>query len=99
MSWEDNYRILEENGWEVECESPFKIRTKDGSFASGEAANIVLSILKYERDSEVDKFEYKCVHLGGVTVSYLNEQGFDGWEVVSIYNGSISAVVYFKRKI
>lgn len=40
--------LLENNGWEVECESPFEIRTKDGSFASGEAAQIVLDSIKYE---------------------------------------------------
>lgn len=47
MTWEDDLNLLEDNGWEVECESPFEIRTKDGSFASGEAAMIVLNNLKY----------------------------------------------------
>lgn len=29
-------KLLATAGWEVECQSPFEIRTKDGSFASGE---------------------------------------------------------------
>ena len=48
----NDIKLLEENGWIVECESPFEIRTKDGSFASGEAAQIVLDDLKYERANE-----------------------------------------------
>ena len=39
-------KLLEENGWTVECESPFEIRYKDGSFATGEAATLVLLFLK-----------------------------------------------------
>jgi len=50
-SWDEDIKLLEDNGWEVECHSPFEIRTKDGSFASGEAAYIVLGNLKYERDN------------------------------------------------
>lgn len=34
--------ILEHHGWTMECESPFEIRHEDGSFASGQAAEIVL---------------------------------------------------------
>lgn len=30
--------LLKENGWEIECESPFEIRHEDGSFASMNAA-------------------------------------------------------------
>lgn len=50
--------LLESNGWEVECESPFEIRTKDGSFASGQAAIIVLSQLREDiATKEVETFE------------------------------------------
>lgn len=39
--------ILSMNGWELECESPFEIRHREtGSFATGIAAEIVLSVLK-----------------------------------------------------
>jgi hypothetical protein len=33
--------IFEEEGWTIECESPFEIRHIDGSFATLNAANIV----------------------------------------------------------
>ncbi len=38
--------ILAENGWSTECKSPFEIRHEDGSFASGQAAKLVLWDLK-----------------------------------------------------
>ena len=41
----DDKKILEENGWKVECESPFEISTKDGSFATNEAASMVAECL------------------------------------------------------
>ena len=41
--------LLEKNGWEIECESPFEI-SKDGSFATNQAANIVLAHLREEED-------------------------------------------------
>lgn len=40
--------LLKAEGWEVECESPFEIRHEDGSFASGQAAQMVLSVLREE---------------------------------------------------
>jgi len=79
MNWEDrqkeDFALLEANGWEVECHSPFEIRTKDGSFASGEAAEIVLANLKYKRDiafSEQDMHD--CFNAGmnrGVTIAAI----------------------------
>jgi hypothetical protein len=45
-------QLLEQNGWEIECESPLEIRTKDGSFASGEAALRVVHSLSIEQESE-----------------------------------------------
>ena len=49
MSWKDDIKLLEANGWEVECESPFEISNEhcDAS-ATGLAAQIVLDALKYE---------------------------------------------------
>jgi len=38
--------ILEQNGWFIECKSPFEIRHTDGSFATGHAANIILESLR-----------------------------------------------------
>jgi len=59
MTWEEDKKLLEDNGWEVECESPFEIRTKDGSFASGEAAYIVLDNLKSEK---IQRFNEQDMH-------------------------------------
>ena len=40
-------KLLEENGWEVECYSPYEIRHKEtGSFASLWAADAVVSDMK-----------------------------------------------------
>lgn len=48
----EDEELLEKDDWEVECESPFEIRQKDGgAFASGYAADIILNRLKYERDN------------------------------------------------
>lgn len=41
-----NEDLLKENGWEVECESPFEIRHEDGSFASMNAAYRVVEELR-----------------------------------------------------
>ena len=38
--------VLAQYGWEIDCNSPFEISNKDGSFARGEAALIVLQTLK-----------------------------------------------------
>jgi len=39
--------LLSENGWTIECESPFEISHEDGSTATGLAARIVLDYYKY----------------------------------------------------
>ena len=38
--------ILKCQGWVIECESPFEIRHEDGSFATGQAASIVVEYLR-----------------------------------------------------
>ena len=38
--------LLESHGWTIECECPFEIRNEDGAFASGEAAQIVVDLLR-----------------------------------------------------
>jgi len=79
MGWEErqaeDFALLEANGWEVECHSPFEIRTKDGSFASGEAANMVLDCLKYDRDNAFSEQEmHDCFNAGvnrGVAITCI----------------------------
>ena len=54
FTWADNYTLLERHGWEVECESPFEIRHEDGSFATKQAATIVLSALLIDQLNDDD---------------------------------------------
>jgi hypothetical protein len=50
---EKDERLLERNGWTVECWSPFEIRHEEsGSFATKIAANKVLNGLRAERRAE-----------------------------------------------
>lgn len=53
MKKEDE-ELLAKSGWVVECESPLEIRREDGSFATMQAAEMVLSVLQ-EEDSIVWK--------------------------------------------
>ena len=46
--------LLAAHGWMVECKSPFEIRHEDGSFATLQAADLVLQSLREE--SVVMKF-------------------------------------------
>jgi hypothetical protein len=45
--------LLAKYGWTIECESPFEIRNEDGSFASGQAAIIVVTYLTEEFEAEL----------------------------------------------
>jgi predicted DNA-binding transcriptional regulator YafY len=45
-------QILERFGWTIDCQSPFEISHKDGSFASGQAAHLVLAECKSEFKNE-----------------------------------------------
>lgn len=51
---QNKYDILESLGWTVECESPFEIRHEDGSFATQNAAKIIMSdVLKEHEETKV----------------------------------------------
>ena len=69
----NDIKLLENNGWTVECESPFEIRTEEGSFARGEAASIVLSNLKNKNHfNEEDMIN--CFNAGinrGITITCI----------------------------
>lgn len=55
-------KLLWENDWIVECQSPFEIRHKDGgAFASGFAAQIVRD--SYKEELEADKPKYTIVYI------------------------------------
>lgn len=62
MSWESDCELLNDNDWIIECESPFEIRKqKTGDFASGEAAYIVLAVLKEEAREEQEETDRNFV--------------------------------------
>ena len=64
---EEDIKLLEENGWQVECESPFEIRYEDGgAFASGFAAQIVLDELKHEKDNGFSEQDMKDCFGAGI---------------------------------
>lgn len=58
---ESDKKLLEENGWTIECESPFEIRHTDGSFATEQAAWIVLDELLHEK-KEAEMVEKEKEH-------------------------------------
>lgn len=60
--------VLEENGWIIECESPFEIRHEDGSFATGKAANII------ESSYETGKVEQYCKLFAMALYHFLKEK-------------------------
>ena len=69
-------KLLEENDWIVECESPFEIRYSDGgAFATGLAAQIVLDDLKHERDNAFTEQDmHDCFNAGinrGITIAAI----------------------------
>lgn len=51
MNAEDK-KILADRGWEIDCESPFEISTKDGSRATLEGAHIVLAWFQMQAEND-----------------------------------------------
>lgn len=41
----EEHAAMKAVGWFVECESPFEVRHEDGSFATGQAAKMVLHLV------------------------------------------------------
>jgi hypothetical protein len=42
----EDEKLLEKHGWTLECISPFEIRHEDGSFATGQAARLIVLALE-----------------------------------------------------
>jgi len=49
-------KLLKKYGWMIECESPFEIRHEDGSFATKQAAHMVVQQLEVD-DIEENSLE------------------------------------------
>lgn len=76
MSWKDDMKLLEDNGWEVECESPFEISHEHtDATATGYAAEIILNALKNEKDNGFSEQDmHDCFTAGvnrGVTIAAI----------------------------
>jgi len=59
-------KLLEDNGWEVECRSPFEIQSKEDpqSRATGWAAEIVLESIRCDQaPSTVSKEEFEAIYI------------------------------------
>ena len=55
-----DFELLEQNGWIVECESPFNIRhVESGSYASDIAADMVLGQYQRENQGRPTKYQYQ----------------------------------------
>jgi hypothetical protein len=48
---------MESAGWQIECWNPFEIRHQDGSFATGQAAHLVMQDVCYIPDTEEEILE------------------------------------------
>lgn len=57
-------KLLEENGWTVECESPLEMRHEDGSLATGQAIHL---ITEYYQTQEA----LKAVSVGQIMAELL----------------------------
>jgi hypothetical protein len=49
--------ILEKNGWSLDCSSPLEISHPDGSFASNQAAKMIIAKLVLDAKTMKDTFE------------------------------------------
>ena len=71
----EDIKLLEDNGWVVECENPFEISTDDCGFASGEAAHMILNTLKHDaRYIFIEKDMHDCFNAGinrGITIACI----------------------------
>ena len=58
---DNDEKLLNKYGWEIECESPFEIRHEDGSFAKMQAAHTVLESIKEEEKNNKICMEDGCM--------------------------------------
>lgn len=81
-----NEQIAENNGWTIVCESPLELSHTDGSFASGVAADVLLSAMPDmypEEEPEGLKtyyFSFDSGYVGGSGV-VIAEDRQKAWEL------------------
>ena len=52
---ESNEKLLEKHGWTVICESPFELENEDGDVATGEAADMILSLFNLFEENRIKR--------------------------------------------
>ena len=78
---ENDEKLLNDNGWVVECRSPFKIRTKDGgSFASGQGAWMVVYGLKDDNQPSPIYFVLRRANCG----TFNMQTGEVGTDIIGV---------------
>ena len=96
-------RLLIDNGWTVECESPFEIfHAESGSRATRDAADLVLWSLEQECQNlttELPKFEFQKHRWDMMDLDELKKLSDEGWELIHAYHGKFYIEVYFKLQI
>lgn len=89
-------KILELNGWIVECESPFEIRkSKTESFASNEAAELILSLLMEDAEFENNLILETATQY----VDIYNETNDDSKDIDSLINLGVLGVKTIRELI
>lgn len=72
-------KALEENGWELECESPLEIRHEtSGDFASGQAARLVVdsirgTVVVVAESEQIEKDTLEVTMVANDFLCYLQE--------------------------
>ena len=71
---EEDKKILQHAGWSVDCESPFELRHCEGSYATGQAASLVLLDVRSEHE-EFERQNKLSVQLATYYSGGLNNSG------------------------
>ena len=85
---EEDIKLLAKAGWQVECHSPFEIRHEDGSFATEQAAYIVLDSIREEYN--IMSFEELAL---GSRFKYLDGKSNNIW--IKISNDNLGLIVEY----
>jgi hypothetical protein len=87
-----NETILEKSGWTIECESPLEIRHTDGSFATNNAAKIILDDLM---SIDQTQFDILKKNIANLICEYENENDVTVGCIIDEQNPKLYNQKYF----